>query len=167
MKAGILILTLLISVVNFAACINVYPPATDTGSGSTSGTTTPATPATPALQLAQFEDRTWVLERYGKEGNLQNVIAGKEANAKFDSSSGKVGGAAGCNSYTASYQRTINKVSVFSIMTTMMNCPMPAGIMAQENAFKDALMGAESCRIIGGKLEINCSLNRLLIFEPK
>jgi heat shock protein HslJ len=183
MKATIIFVILLISVISLAACINIYNPAPDTGSSTTPATpttpaspaspatpttpVTPATPATPAVQLAQFEDRTWVLEKYGKAGNLQDVIAGKEVNARFDSSSGKVNGTAGCNSYSAGYQRIVNKITVSSMTNTMMNCPMPAGIMQQEGAFKDALVGAESCRIIGGKLEINCTLNRLLLFEPK
>lgn len=185
MKVRILIVILLISVINLAACINIYNPAPDTGSSSstgtsgTSGTSTPttpttpttpsipSTPTTPTIQLVQFEDRTWVLEKYGKPGSMQNIIAGKEVSAKFDSSTSKVSGSAGCNSYTASYHRTINKVSVSGLSNTMMSCPMPSGIMAQEGAFKDALLGAESCRIIGTKLEINCTLNRVLLFEPK
>ena len=176
MKARILIIVLLlISVINLAACISIYNPTSDTNDSSTSSTTptTPTTPTIPTIptipivQLVQFEDRTWVLEKYGKTNNLQNVISGKEANAKFDSSSGKVSGAAGCNSYAATYQRTINKVAVTGMSTTMMSCPIPAGIMQQENAFKDALIGAESCRIVNNKLEINCTLDRILVFHPK
>jgi len=173
MKARILIILLILSAVNLVACINIYNPAPDSGSSSTPGTTTPATPstpatpATPAVQPVQFEDRTWVLEKYGKASNLQNAITGKEVNARFDSSAGKVSGSAGCNSYNAAYHRTINKVAVSGMSTTMMSCPIPSGIMQQESAFKDTLLGSESCRIVGNKLEINCSQNRLLIFEPK
>jgi heat shock protein HslJ len=165
MKARILIVILLISMVNLAACINIYNPAPDSGSGATP--TTPSTPSTPTIQPVPFENRTWVLEKYSKAGILQNVIAGKEVNARFDSSSGKVSGTAGCNSYNAAYQRIVNKISVSGLTTTMMSCPIPAGIMQQESFFKDALMGAESCRIVGNKLEINCTQNRLLLFEPK
>ncbi|MBN1376022.1 MAG: META domain-containing protein [Dehalococcoidia bacterium] len=185
MKARILISILLISVISLTACININTPGADTGSNSTSetasdttstGTSSPTiptppsssnVPSPPTIQIMQFEDRTWVLEKYGKVGNLQNAIAGKEVSARFDSPSGKVSGSAGCNSYSASYQRNINKVIVTNMTSTMMSCPVPTGIMAQESAFKDALLGAESCKIVGNKLEINCTLNRLLIFVPK
>ncbi len=165
MKARILIVILLISVVNLAACINIYNPAPDSGSGTTP--TTPTTPPTPTIQPVPFENRTWVLDKYSKAVNIQNVIAGKEVNARFDSPSGKVSGTAGCNSYSAAYQRTVNKISISGLTTTMMSCPIPPGIMQQEAFFKDALLEAESCRIVGTKLEINCTQNRLLLFEPK
>lgn len=124
-------------------------------------------PFVPLVALAQFEDKTWVLEKYGNANNLQNAISGKEVNVRFDSSSGKVSGSAGCNSYTAAYQRTFNNVAVSSLSSTMMLCTIPAGIMQQESTFKNALSGAESCKIVNNKLEINCTLDRLLIFHPK
>ena len=108
-----------------------------------------------------------MLEKYGQTGSLQNAIAGKEVNARFDGSTGKVSGSAGCNSYSASYSRSGNTLTVSGLTSTMMLCSMPAGIMQQEGEFKDALGGAESCRIISSKLEINCTLDRLLVFHPK
>jgi len=78
-----------------------------------------------------------------------------------------VSGSAGCNSYSASYSRSGNTLTVSGLTSTMMLCSMPAGIMQQEGEFKDALGGAESCRIISSKLEINCTLDRLLVFHPK
>jgi len=124
-------------------------------------------PIIPLVALAQFEDKTWVLEKYGTTNNLQNVISGKEVNARFDSSSGKVNGSAGCNGYTAGYQRNFNKIAVSGMSSTMMLCTLPAGIMQQESTFKSALGGAESCRIVSNKLEISCTLDRILIFHPK
>ena len=124
-------------------------------------------PIVPLVLLAQFEDKTWVLEKYGTTNNLQNTIAGKEVNARFDSASGKVSGSAGCNSYTANYQRNYNKVVVSSLSSTMMLCTIPNGIMQQESTFKNALSGAEGCKIVNNKLEIDCTLDRILIFHPK
>ena len=125
-------------------------------------------PVIPTITpFVQFEDKTWVLEKYGTTGSLQNVIAGKEVNAKFDSSTGKVSGSAGCNSYTATYTRSYNTLTVSGLSSTMMLCTTPAGIMQQESDFKNALSSAESCRLVNNKLEINCTMDRLLIFHPK
>ena len=123
-------------------------------------------PAVPFVLMAQFENKTWVLEKYGKSASLKNVIAGKEVNAKFDSATDKVGGSAGCNSYTASYTRNFNDITVSGLSSTMMLC-MSSDLMDQESAFKSALSGAQSCKIVSNKLHISCSLDRLLIFHPK
>ena len=123
-------------------------------------------PIVPLVALAQFEDKTWVLERYGTTNNLENAIPGKEVSARFDSATDKVGGSAGCNGYTAAYHRTFNDVAVSGLTSTMMLC-MPNTVMQQESAFKNALSGAESCKIVSNKLEIDCTLDRILIFHPK
>ncbi len=124
-------------------------------------------PMTVLAFMVPFEDKTWVLDQYGPSGSTQDAIAGKEVSAKFDSGSGKVGGSSGCNTYTANYQRDVNKVTVTNMMGTLMSCPMPAGIMAQESAFKNALSNAISCKMSGGKLIITCSGDRVLIFHQK
>jgi heat shock protein HslJ len=123
-------------------------------------------PIVTLVALAQFEDKTWVLEKYGTTNNLQDTIPGKEVNARFDSATDKVNGSAGCNSYSANYQRTFNNVAVSGMSSTMMLC-MPNTVMQQESAFKNALSGAQSCKIVSNKLEINCTLDRILIFHPK
>jgi len=123
-------------------------------------------PIVPLVALAQFEDKTWVLERYGTTNNLENAIPGKEVSARFDSATDKVSGSAGCNGYSAAYQRSFNNVTVSGMSSTMMLC-MPNTVMQQESAFKSSLSGAESCKIVSGKLEINCSLDRILILHPK
>lgn len=124
-------------------------------------------PIIPLVALAQFEDKTWVLEQYGQADNPENVLAGKELNARFDSGSDKVSGTSGCNSYSANYQRNFNNITVSSLTGTMMLCMAPAGIMQQESAFKNALSGAQSCKIVNNKLEIICTSDRILVFHPK
>lgn len=123
-------------------------------------------PVTPMLVLAAFEDKTWVLEKIGQADSPQDALAGKEVSARFDSGTDKVSGNAGCNGYSASYLRDFNNISVSGLTSTMMLC-MPNNVMQQESAFKNALTGAQSCKITGGKLEISCTANRILIFHPK
>ena len=168
MKNRIFIVIVVVSMIHLAACINIYnPPATPPTPTTPLTPTIPIKPILPVVPLVQFEDRTWVLEQYGKAGSLQDAISGKEVNARFDSSSGKVSGSAGCNSFSAAYQRTMNKVTVNDMVSTKVFCITPAGIMQQESDFTNALSGAESCKITNNKLEINCTLDRLLIFKPK
>lgn len=124
-------------------------------------------PITPFVVFAMFEDKTWVLEKYGPTSGPQSVLAGKEVSARFDKASGKVSGTAGCNSYSAAYQRNFNDISVSGMTSTMMLCMAPSGIMQQESAFKNALSGAESCKVANSKLEISCSLDRILVFHLK
>ena len=140
----ILIIVLLIIAANFTACVNI------------------------TMDNPQpFEDRTWVLEKYGKQNNLQNVIADKETTAKFDSTSGKVSGSAGCNSFSTGYQKNGDKLKISAVISTKMFCPMPNDIMQQENQYLGSLQGAESYTVANGKLEIYCSDTRLLILHAK
>ena len=188
MTKKMIIPILILAVFCLCSCINIYNPAatsTPTSTPTSSPTTTPPTTSAPPtsapptlgpptfspplslIPQVQFEDRTWVLEQYGKPGNLQDAMPSKEVTARFDSATGKVSGNAGCNTYNANYNRTWNKVNVSGLMSTMMACPIPAGVMQQESEFKDELVNADGVRIVGIRLEISSSLNRVLILRPK
>jgi heat shock protein HslJ len=108
-----------------------------------------------------------VLEKFGKQGILEPAMTEKETTAKFDSSAGKVSGSAGCNSFSASYHKNGDKLSVSMVISTKMFCPMPNGIMRQENQYLGALQGSENYKVGNGKLEIYCSDARLLVFHSK
>jgi heat shock protein HslJ len=144
MKTGLLIALPLFIAANLTACINVNVD-----------------------NPVPIEDRTWVLEKYGKQNSLQSAMAEKETTAKFDNASGKVSGSAGCNSFSASYQKNRDKLTVSMAISTKMFCPIPNGIMQQETQFLGALQGAESYKVVNGKLEIYCSDARLLVFHAK
>jgi heat shock protein HslJ len=136
-------------------------------------TVTPKIPLTPTISipptfltpLIPFEDKVWVLEQYGKQSSLQAVIADKETTAKFDTSTGRVSGNAGCNTYFGSYAKDKEKLIVTGVASTKMYC-VPGTLMQQETEFLSELQGAESYRVVGGKLEISCTESRLLIFKP-
>ena len=114
-----------------------------------------------------FEDKTWVLETYGKQNNLQPVMEGKETSATFNSSTGKVSGSAGCNSYSAGYQKTNDRLTVTAAISTKMACLTPKGIMQQEMDYLNALQATQTYQVRNNKLEIYCSDNRALIFHAK
>ncbi len=114
--------------------------------------------AGPAL-----EDTTWVLESYGERGNLQAVLGDTEVTTEFNSTEGKVGGTAGCNSYFASYEISKNELTIKSpIGSTMMACPEP--VMKQEQQYFSLLETAETFQIQNGKLTISSSGNQTLVF---
>jgi heat shock protein HslJ len=142
------------AVMGLCACITI-----NTGPGQV---TNPAT----TVPVIPVEDRTWILEKMGKPGSLQAVIAGKEVTARFDSNSSKVGGMSGCNTYSASYQRNGDKLTVSSVISTKMLC-FPNAVMQQEMQYQDELQGAGSYKIDNNVLTINCGEDRILVFKAK
>jgi len=113
-----------------------------------------------------LEDTEWVLESYGKPGNLQAVLEDTEITAEFTSAEGKVGGSAGCNSYFAGYDINENELTVRPpIGSTMMACPEP--VMEQEQQYISLLSNAETFQIEDGKLTISSSGNQVLVFVAK
>ncbi len=113
-----------------------------------------------------LEDKMWVLESYGEEGNLQAVLEGTEITATFDSSEGRVSGSAGCNSYFGDYQINNNKLSIPMTAHTKMYCLEPEGVMEQETQYLRLLSAAESYEVSEGKLRIIAG-PQLLIFSAK
>jgi len=148
------------------------PSATNTPPGTTTPPTLPTPPTitpTPTITVTPeipFEDRTWVLVKYGVPGSLQNVISGKESTARFESSTGKVSGSGACNSYNASYTAGNGNIQVSNIMRTNMLC-FPSEVNQQESDFLKILANADTYEVEGNELRIFGSANRILIFKPK
>ena len=110
-----------------------------------------------------LEDKTWVLESYGEPDSLNTVLEDTEITATFDSTEGKVTGSAGCNHYFGGYELSGSKLSFPGpIAATEMWCGEQ--LDQQERQYLNALMDAESFKIEGDKLTINCG-QQVLIFE--
>jgi len=118
-------------------------------------------PAKKGPQAVTLEEKKWVLESYGEQGNLQTVLEGTEITAIFDSSQGQVQGTAGCNTYFADYMVN-NNLSVLQIAYTEMYCLEPEGVMEQEQKYLKMLQSAESYEIEGGRLRITCGVEVLV-----
>lgn len=96
----------------------------------------------------------WQLTGYNNgKGGFASVLAGTEITAVF-SEEGKLGGSAGCNNYTASFEVDGNNISIGPAAATMMMCPAPEGIMDQESAYLAALESAATYEIRGDQLEM-------------
>ena len=110
-----------------------------------------------------LEDKTWVLESYGEPDSLETVLVNSEITATFDSAEGTVNGSAGCNHYFGGYELSGSKLSFPGpIAATEMWCGEQ--LDQQERQYLNALMDAESFKIEGDKLTINCG-QQVLIFE--
>ena len=113
-----------------------------------------------------LEDTKWILESYGEPGILKAVLEGTEITATFESTTGRVHGSAGCNTYSGDYQISDNKHSIPLIVSTEIGCLEPEGIMEQELKYLKALQAAERDQIRDGKLEINYG-TQMLVFSAK
>jgi len=114
-----------------------------------------------------LEDKVWVLKSYGEPDNLRGVLQDTEITATFNSSERKVTGSAGCNSYFGPYEVKGGNLSVpGSIAATEMACLEPEGVMAQENMYLRTLQSAESYKIQGNELRIDCG-DEILVYTAK
>jgi len=112
-----------------------------------------------------LEDVEWVLESYGETGELVSVTGDEEITAEFRSEEGQVGGSAGCNRYFGGYELSGSKLSIPGPLgSTLMACP--EDIMDQEMAYLQALQAAESYKIDGDELRIDCG-EQVLVFKKK
>jgi len=96
---------------------------------------------------------TWQATSYNNgKGGAQSIATGTEITAMF-SVDGTLSGAAGCNSYSTTYQVITNTMKISpAIAATMMMCPEP--VMQQEAAYLTALPTVATYRIESNKLEL-------------
>ncbi len=111
-----------------------------------------------------LEDTKWFLRSYGEQGNLRDIIEGTEITATFNSSSGQVGGSAGCNIYGGRYQIGASTLSISNVYSTEMACIAP-GVMKQEQEFLTILMNAQSFQVDDDTLTILGSSGQQLYFK--
>jgi len=112
-----------------------------------------------------LEDVTWALEQYGEKGNLNDVIEGSTVTATFDSQEDRLQGSAGCNHYFGGYEVNKEKLSISQIGSTEMYCMDPEGVMDQEQDFLQILQKAESYRVYGNELRIDCGDSELVFIS--
>jgi heat shock protein HslJ len=97
-----------------------------------------------------LEGTAWLLVSHGDPASPIPVLDGTEITATF--SDGQVTGSAGCNTYGAPYTVDGDDITIGPGRLTLMACEEP--IMAQEQAFMQALSGATSFRVEGDALAI-------------
>ena len=104
-----------------------------------------------------LEQDKWSLISYGAQGNSEQVLAGTEITAEFDSGKGQVSGSGGCNTYFASYEVDGKSLSLSDIAWTEMACLSPQGVMEQEQEVLALLAEARSFEVEDISLTITCA----------
>jgi heat shock protein HslJ len=103
---------------------------------------------------------SWELVYYRKSP----VIEGVTVTADFEE--GQVKGSSGCNSYSGSYQVEGDKISFGPLMSTLMACLDPEGVMDQETMYLAWLQDAQTYQIQDDQLLIFRSDGEALTFVP-
>ena len=95
---------------------------------------------------------SWIATGYnnGKQ-SVVSIALGTEITANFGAD-GMLGGNAGCNDYSASYQTDGDKISIGPVATTMKACEQ--AVMDQETQYLAAVQTAATYRIDGSKMEL-------------
>lgn len=112
---------------------------------------------------AALEGTNWVLETFIDGEMASSTVAGTTLTASFEG--GSITGEAGCNGYGGSYEVDGSSLTTEEIVSTMMLCEEPEGLMDQEANFLDILNNAESYEIEGNSLTITASDGRGLVFR--
>lgn len=97
--------------------------------------------------VADLTGTEWILTLLNGEALLQDT----RITLSF---ADKVTGNAGCNYYEAEYTATGGTLVIPEVVRTAMDCPVPEGILEQENAYVEALYSAASYQIVEDQLEI-------------
>jgi heat shock protein HslJ len=90
------------------------------------------------------------------------TLSGVTATAEFKD--GKITGSGGCNSYGGTYDVNGDKLQIKDVISTLMACTDPEGVMEQETLFLGSLENSESFKLTGDRLEILTSDGKTLTF---
>jgi heat shock protein HslJ len=90
----------------------------------------------------------------------------KGTKVTVDFSDRQISGSAGCNSYGGSYKIKGEKITISSLVMTMMAC-QDTGVMEQEQTFIQYLQDAQTFKVNGEQLQIFSSDDKVLVFIPQ
>jgi heat shock protein HslJ len=114
---------------------------------------------------AALENTEWSLTSYGPKGNLKGLLPDTEITATFNSDTEGVGGSAGCNHYSGGYTLDGNNLALKGpFAVTEMWCGEEKD--AQEKAYLDILMSAETWEVDGDTLTIT-GAEGVLVYEKR
>ncbi len=111
---------------------------------------------------------SWTVTSYnnGKQA-VVGVLADTALTMLFGDS-GQISGAGGCNNYSGSYKSDgVSSIEIGPLMSTMMACADPEGVMDQETAFLAALQAATVYTINGSTLEMRDAEGALQVQAQK
>jgi heat shock protein HslJ len=97
---------------------------------------------------------SWKVMNYN---NGREAVVGLITDSKIDlnfGADGQVSGSSGCNRYSGGYEASGTALKVGPLVSTMMACDTPAGVMEQEQQYLAALQNAATYEIMGDTLTI-------------
>jgi heat shock protein HslJ len=148
----LLISALLLATAATVGCTSNVTPSPHTSTSSSSPST------------LQLEGTTWSLTSLATETGTNNTLPNTTVTAKFDG--GNITGSSGCNHYGGSYQLNKTEIKIESILSTLMFCEDPPGVMTQEASYILLLQNVTTYAISNNKLTLSDSLgNPQLVFE--
>jgi len=104
------------------------------------------------MQPASLAGDVWKMTHYNNStGGVVSTLQGVDVTAIFGDD-GNLGGSAGCNSYSATYQQDGESLTIGQATSTLMACSDPAGIMEQETAYLKALESVAAFELLGDRL---------------
>ncbi len=105
-------------------------------------------------QSQALQGTSWDVIGYnnGKQA-VTSVLAGTTLTAEFGKD-GTLSGNGGCNTYSGPYQVNGNQITIGPLISTMMACGDPAGVMDQETQYLAALQSAATYQMDGTALEL-------------
>lgn len=106
------------------------------------------------LQAVPFEGTTWdALFAFTTEGGVWNpILPGANITAIFDGQT--LSGSAGCNDYSATYQRQGDRLTLGPVTATKRSCATPEGVMDQEQAYLELLGKAQAIQQFPRSIEL-------------
>ncbi|NJP06817.1 MAG: META domain-containing protein [Chloroflexaceae bacterium] len=125
----------------------------------------PVTFGIPVSDPASLERRLWVLRSYGPTGIETATLAGSEITLNFDSLSKRASGSGGCNTYTAGFGITGDRLALTPPASTRMICIDPPGIMEQEQAYFAMLEMVQRYEVQNERLQLITNDGQRMIFE--
>lgn len=114
---------------------------------------------------AELEGTQWVLESFISGDAVSSTLVGTTLTAVFED--GTITGEAGCNGYGGTYTVEGNSLTITEVVSTMMACLEPEGIMDQEAQFLALLNSADSYEIEGSMLTIMSGDGQGLVFRAE
>ncbi len=118
----------------------------------------------PAYSSVSLADTKWTLVSYGDPSALKAVIAGTKLTLEFNADTTHISGTGGVNGFGGDCRRTDNQIRFDNLIQTEMASLDPA-INAQENAYFQLLLKAQSVSFSGGSMTVNCEGGQVLNFS--
>ncbi len=121
--------------------------------------------SSPAKPEVALEGTEWVLTTFLEGTTASSLISGTEITLRFEQ--GDAGGSGGCNSYGGSYTRQDDTLEFGTLVSTMMACEGPAGLMQQEGKYLGLLQHVTSLALDGDQLTLRTAEGNGLVFRAR